>query len=232
MNRATDLFERYMLLKSSYPKWFDYGQDDESKMWSLFETGFVHPLTERDDEGRRVILVQAQKLDSKTYSFADILRLVTKIAVTLLEEEETQIAGFVVIVDFANVSMTHLRLFSISDVINFVEIIKTSSIGRHKKMIMVDLPSFATLLLEAAKKVMSEKLRNRIKLIKSMADVQEDIQMTSLPLEYGGSIPKAVMIDEFKRIAAERKSKIDEIAYGVDWDKVALEVDQESCILS
>lgn len=42
---------------------------------------------------RRVILVQAQKLDSITFSFADILRLVTTIAQTLLEEEETQISG-------------------------------------------------------------------------------------------------------------------------------------------
>lgn len=52
LERATDLFERYLLLKSTYPKWFDYGKKEEEKMWNLYSTGFVYPLNERDEEGR------------------------------------------------------------------------------------------------------------------------------------------------------------------------------------
>lgn len=138
----------------------------------------------------------------------------------------------VVIADFTRVTISHLRLFSINDVINFVDIIRTSSIGRHKKMIMVALPSFAAMLLEAAKKVMGEKLRSRIKLVKSMADIKDEIDMTLLPSEYGGKVTETVMMTEFRKLALERSSKLQEIVDGVDWDKVALETDEESCTIA
>lgn len=178
-------------------------------------------------------MIQAQKLDPKIYTFADILRLVTLIAQTLLEEEETQISGVVVILDYTNVTIAHLRLFPLSDVVSFVEIIRTSSIGRHKMMYMVSMPNFATVLVEVAKKVMSEKLRKRIKLLKSMNDLQEEhFDMSLLPLEFGGKIPESVMLDEFKKIASERSTYVKEIVDGVDWDKVALELDNDSCTIT
>lgn len=177
-------------------------------------------------------MIQAQKLDPKIYTFADILRLVTLIAQTLLEEEETQISGVVVILDYTNVTLAHLRLFPLSDVVSFVEIIRTSSIGRHKMMYMVSMPNFATVLMEVAKKVLSEKLRKRIKLLKSMNDLQDELDMSLLPLEFGGKIPESVMLDEFKKLASERSTYVKEIVDGVDWDKVALELDNDSCTIT
>lgn len=78
--RAFDLFEKYMLLKFSFPKWFDYGESEREKFWRLFDSGFITPLKNRDEEGRRVIFVQAQKLDPKSFDFADVLRLITHVA--------------------------------------------------------------------------------------------------------------------------------------------------------
>lgn len=177
-------------------------------------------------------MVQAQKLDPKIYTFADILRLVTVIAQILLEEEETQISGFVVILDYTNVTLAHLRLFPITDVVNFVDVIRTSSVGRHKMMYMIAMPNFATMLVEVAKKVLSEKLRKRIKLLKCMDDLHDEFDMSLLPLEFGGKIPESVMLEDFKKLANERSAIIKEIADGVDWDKVALEVDDESCTIT
>jgi len=54
MERVIDLFERNLLLRSTYPKWFDYGQTEEDRMWQLYDAGFVYPLIERDEEGRSV----------------------------------------------------------------------------------------------------------------------------------------------------------------------------------
>jgi hypothetical protein len=69
-----------MLLKFSFPKWFDYGESEREKFWNLFDSGFITPLKNRDEEGRRIIFVQAQKLDPKAYDFADVLRLITHVA--------------------------------------------------------------------------------------------------------------------------------------------------------
>lgn len=230
MTRAKDLFEKYMLLKFTFPKWFNYGENERSKFWALFDTGFITPLKNRDAEGRSVIFIQAQKLDPKKFDFADILRLTTWVAQVLLEEEETQISGFVVIVDCTNVSFAHYSLFPLSDVVNFVKIIKMSSVGRHKKMIMINLPNYATIMLDIAKRVMSEKLRQRIALLKEMAELESEIDTSILPSEvFGGNDSQSNMLDSFRMLSSQREEIIKSINDGVDWEQVEFENDNESC---
>jgi hypothetical protein len=235
IDRVVDLFEKFMLLKFNFPKWFDYEDNEWRKMWELFDSGFMIPLQERDVEGRSVILVQAQKLDPNKFTFADILRLITWIAQVLLEDEETQIAGFVVIADCTNVTLSHYKIFSISDVINFVKVIRQSSVGRHKKMVIINLPSYATVMLEVAKKVMSDKLRQRICLLKEFSELKNEIDPLILPLEYeggGGAIPESQMLQTFKNLSAEREERIKQISDGVDWELVEFENDKESCTIA
>lgn len=70
MERVIDLFERYLLLRSTYPKWFDYGQTEEDRMWQLYDVGFVYPLIERDEEGRSV---KVKILEKKIHSINHFL---------------------------------------------------------------------------------------------------------------------------------------------------------------
>lgn len=226
LERAVDLFEKYMLLKFSYPKYFDYGDEERRKFWELFDSGFVTPLEKRDEEGRCVIYIQAEKLDPKKYDFTDILRLITHIAKVLLEDEETQISGFVVIVNCSNVTLAHYSLISISDVINFVKIIRMSSVGRHKKMIFVNLPSFASVTLEVAKKVMSEKLRKRIAQVKDMTELENEIDISLLPSDLNA---QKIMLQNFKIRSDEREEIINTIVDNVDWERINFENDSESC---
>lgn len=228
--RAKDLFEKYMLLKFTFPKWFNYSEDERKKFWELFDTGFITPLKNRDEEGRSVIFIQAQKLDPKKFDFADILRLITRVAQIMLEEEETQISGFVVIVDCTNVNFSHYALFPLADVVNFVKIIRMSSVGRHKKMIMVNLPSYATIMLDIAKRVMSEKLRSRILLLKDMAELENEIDTSILPSEvFNGNDSQFSMLESFKLLSNQREEIIKSINDGVDWERVEFENDNESC---
>jgi CRAL/TRIO domain len=229
LEKAIDLFEKYLLLKHDHPKWFDYGDNERTKFWDLFDTGFAYPLIERDEEGRRVMLLQGCKIDPKQHTFADIIRLVTYIAQTLLEEEETQIAGVCVIVDLTNLTMSHISLFPITDIISFVKIIKAAAVGRQKQIHMVNLPNFAAFFLEVAKKVMTEKLRKRIKLVKDMSEMKNEMNVSMLPQEFGGKVPQSVMMDEFRKLSRERHKLYMEINDGVDWEKLKFENDDESC---
>jgi hypothetical protein len=65
-----------------------------------------------------------------------------------------------------------------------------------------------------------------------MNDLQDELDMSLLPLEYGGKVPESVMLEEFKKLASERSTYIKEIVDGVDWDKVALEVDDDTCTIT
>lgn len=126
-------------------------------------------------------------------------------------------------------TLSHFSLFPVADVINFVKIIKLSSVGRHKKMVLVNLPSFANVMLEIAKKVMSEKLRSRITILKDTAELENEIDISILPLENGGLIPQPEMMKCFKELSNQRIELIKSINDGVDWEKIAFENDHESC---
>lgn len=223
-----ELFENYMLLKHSVPRWYDFNDDAIERLWTLYETGVAYPLAERDKEGRRIILIQTRKMDPKEFTASDAIHLLTWIARVILEEEETQIAGIITIIDQSDISFGHLRLLSISDSIDFVSVVKNSTLGRQKGMYLVNLPSFASFMFEVAKKAANEKLRERIHLVDDMEKMKAIVDPSLFPLELGGSVPEADMMKSFKKIADEKETVLRSIQDGVDWDRVALE-DGSSC---
>jgi hypothetical protein len=229
MDKVFELFENHMLLKHSVPRWYDFNDEAISRLWSLYETGVAYPLKERDKDGRRVILVQSRKMDPKEYTAADAIHLLTWIAKTILEEEETQIAGIVTIIDQTDITFGHLRVISMSDLFDFTAVIKNSTVGRQKGIYLVKLPSFASFMFEVAKKAANDKLRERIHLVEDMEKMKIHIDASLLPLELGGSVPEADMMRCFKKTAEERERALRSIQDGVDWDRVALDGENSNC---
>lgn len=129
---AFKLLENYLTAKFRYPKWFIYDDNDVVKMRELYSTGYIYPLMERDEEGRRIILVQVRKMDPAKYNSGDIIRLSALVSATVMEEHETQVAGFIAIIDYAEVTMKHIGVFSITDVKDYMDCLKNASVGRFK----------------------------------------------------------------------------------------------------
>lgn len=229
MDKTFELFENYMLLKHSVPRWYDFNDEVIARLWMLYETGVAYPLAERDKEGRRIILIQTRKMDPKEFTASEAIHLLTWIARVILEEEETQIAGIVTIIDQSDITFGHARLLSINDLIDFTTVIKHSTLGRQKGMYLVNLPSYASFMFEIVKKAANEKLRERIHLVDDMEKMKTIVDPSLFPLELGGTIPEADMIAGFKKIADKREEKIRSIQDGVDWDRVALDGDNSSC---
>lgn len=224
-----DLFESHMLLKHSVPRWYDFNDEAISRLWCLYETGAAFPLKERDKEGRRIILVQTGKLDPKEYTAADAIHLLNWISKTILEEEETQIAGIITIIDQTNISFGHIRLISMSDLFDFANVVKNSTVGRQKGIYLVNTPSFASFIFEVAKKAANDKLRERIHLVENMEDMKMHIDASLLPLELGGTVSESEMMKSFKETAEEKERDLRSIQAGVDWDRVALDGENSNC---
>lgn len=230
MDKTKDLLEGYLLLKNSVPRWYDFNDDNLTRMWSLYESGVAYPLAQRDSEGRRIILVQAKKFDPKVFNWADAMRLLAWVAKVILEEEETQISGIITILDHADITFSHMRLVGVNDAIDFVTVIKQAVVGRLKGMYMVALPSFASFMLELVKKAATQKLRKRIHVVNDMETMKTLIDPSLFPSELGGSIPESQMMESFKKLANERDEVLRSIQEGVDWDRVALD-GESSCAM-
>ena len=55
--------------------------------------------------------------------------------------------------------------------------------------------------MDIAKKTASEKLRNRLFIPKDIDELKTLINPALLPKEYGGTVPEAVMLEEFTKLA-------------------------------
>jgi hypothetical protein len=108
----------------------------------------MFPLPERDQNGSRVIFVQARKLDATKFNFSDILKIFNFMIFTLLEEEETQIAGFSYIFDLTGITKEYLALFSIMDTKNYLECVQNAIPARQKGSSFMNLPSYGEKLVE------------------------------------------------------------------------------------
>ena len=167
-------------------------------MKELYDSGYIFPLEKRDQNGCRVIMIQAKKLDTKKFKFCDILRIINLIIFTLLEEEETQIAGFVYIFDHKDVSMDYIALFSLIDIRNYLKCIQNAMPCRQKQGIWVNLPSFAVKLTDLCKTLVSAKLRERAYFYKTKENNYGHIDPKILPKELGGQTPIKEMMESFK----------------------------------
>lgn len=74
MDRVFHTFEGCVLATKKYPKWFEFADSDYEKMMELYRTGYIYPLAERDDQGRRLIFIRLKKLDPEYFTSADAIR--------------------------------------------------------------------------------------------------------------------------------------------------------------
>ncbi|CRK88987.1 CLUMA_CG002595, isoform A [Clunio marinus] len=218
---AFESFEKFFLFRKKYEKWCNVDDDALKKVWQLYDLGYAYPLMERDEEGKRIIFVQARKFDTKIFNSTDAIRLLGLIVLVLLEEEETQIAGISTISDFTGVGFSYFNIFSMRDVREFADCVKHASVGREKENYFVNLPAIAAFLFEIGRKALTEKLRQRLIIMKNMDHLRSQIDDNLLPKEHGGIIPEAEMMKAFKDFYKIQEDKVNELNDShIDWELI------------
>lgn len=73
----------------------------------------------------------------------------------------------------------------------------------------------------------NEKIRKRIKVLKSSDELKEYMDAKLLPKQYGGTTSEEEMLDAFRDLIKRTKENVDKIhAYSltIDWDKIPKEI--------
>lgn len=219
MDEVYTLFEKYMLVKQNYPKWYEIDDEGERRMKKLFDSGFAYPLTEKTIHGARVIFIQTRRLDTKMFNVTDSIRLIHWIARVVLEEEETQIAGILTVVDQSELTLAHCRMFSVTDTYDMVSVTKSAVVGRQKGLIMVSLPSSLSVIFDVAHRIAPKKLREKVSLCRDMAALKNIVPEDLLPSEFGGKISERDMMKKFQMEAAKSENSIKSIDSSIDWSE-------------
>lgn len=221
VDQACQRFERNFLVQKVLPDYYDIDFDKEfERAITFFESGFCYPLPDRDALGRRIIVLRQGKRDCDQYSSVDVVKLVRFAVSMVLEEEENQIAGFIMLLDYEDMTIKHL--LSPIDLKVGMEYLKSCTGMRHKQYFLVNMSKVSQMAVELCKTFMSEKMKSRITILNDKSDIENNFKSLSmLPKEFGGVKPEAEIVKDFiENFKTHREIFKLSFQAEINWDKV------------
>lgn len=123
----------------------------------------VNILTNLDQEGRRVMIVHCGKIwDTKKVTSEQMFRLFYLVHVAALVEENTQIRGVVVIMDFDGLGMSQVRALTPSWSKRLLTFIQDAMPIRLKEVHIVNQPFIFNMVWTLFKPFVKDKLSRRV----------------------------------------------------------------------
>lgn len=205
---ACEMLERYLTIRQLFPQWFTKLDIEDPAISEIFDNGYLVPLPTRDEFGRQVIFSVAGKFDPYKFTSVQMARVHSLICEALLDDEDSQVAGYVYVNDESGMNMGFVSLWSLTDLRSIVKCIQNSTPMRHKETHFINIPHYANRIIELGVSMLSDKLKKRIIVHKSVDALKTKINPNILPLEYGGTVPMADMIKEFKAKLVKRRAAI------------------------
>ncbi|XP_055610411.1 clavesin-1-like [Uranotaenia lowii] len=206
---ACEMLEKYLSIRQSYPRWFQNCDIDDPELEAIIDGGYILPLPQRTENGQQVILSIAGNVDLNRASSANLARAHFLVQEVLADDEEAQISGYINCVDERGLSMKLMALWSLVDIKKVAECIQNAIPLRIRSFMFVGLPSSAVTLLEFCVSLLSDKLKKRINLYRTINDLSSKVDKSILPEEYGGTAgPLAAMLDQFKERCRTKRAQL------------------------
>lgn len=163
-------------------------QDERS---SFVDNNVVNVLVNRDQHGRRVLIVNCGELwDTKRVSSDQLFRLFYLIHVAAQVELETQVRGVVVIMDFDGLGMKQVRALSPTFSRRLLTFIQYAMPLRMKAVHIINQPFLFKMVWSLFKPFIEQKLNSRMFFhARDMASLHKYIDPKYLPSNYGGTLP-------------------------------------------
>ncbi|XP_015608055.1 alpha-tocopherol transfer protein-like [Cephus cinctus] len=204
-----EAIERYLLLRQVYHPAFNHLDIAEPNMDELLSLGYLFAVPGRDIKGRRVIVARPGVFDPYKYTNADMCKIHAITYESLMEDEESQIRGFVHFADGAGVSFPHLTLFTPKEAVRIVKNGERTIPMRHKEVHAINAHPSLKFALDFGMSLISEKIKKRVKIYTSLEDAVNNKMDTSLlPKEYGGTMPMKEMIELWRKELIDLRPKL------------------------
>ncbi|XP_055608996.1 retinaldehyde-binding protein 1-like isoform X4 [Uranotaenia lowii] len=203
---AGRLLESTLTIITQYPQCYKV-QDFDEFCDRCIGLGIVVPMG-YSPEDHFLIVFQAAIVDSNSMTAAMIMKILYLLCISHGHEDRFQIGGTELVMDFRNISASYLGLWSMTDINILMTMASDAMPNRLKKVHVVGLPSFATILANTCMGMLSEKLKNRVSFHKSIDDLKAAIDESVLPDIYGGKQSLEEANERFRQKVLEQRERI------------------------
>jgi hypothetical protein len=85
--KACKILESILIDRQIHPQWYRNLDVENRRMMALVDTGYAYLLKDRDELGRRIVMVCPANFDTDRFNFADLMKLFVMIFHLLMLEE-------------------------------------------------------------------------------------------------------------------------------------------------
>ncbi|XP_044750128.1 alpha-tocopherol transfer protein isoform X2 [Coccinella septempunctata] len=184
---ARDLIKRYYSFKVKHADMYDGLMP--SKETNIFKANILTVLPNRDQCGRRILVIElGKKWDTSKVSLDEVFKGCVLFLELAMLEPESQVAGAVVIFDMDGLSLAQTTKFTPSFAKRIVDWLQDSVPLRVKNIHIVNQPYIFKMVFALFKPFLREKLRGRIIFHGTdRKSLHKYMDPSTLPLCYGGT---------------------------------------------
>lgn len=184
---ARDLIKRYYSFKVKHANMYDGLMPSKEK--NIFEANILTVLPNRDQCGRRILVIElGKKWDTGKVTLDEVFKGCVLFLELAMLEPESQVAGAVVIFDMDGLSLSQTTKFTPSFAKRIVDWLQDSVPLRVKNIHIVNQPYIFKMVFALFKPFLREKLRSRIIFHGTdRKSLHKYMDASTLPECYGGS---------------------------------------------
>ncbi|KAI9559554.1 hypothetical protein GHT06_013559 [Daphnia sinensis] len=201
VHRAMKLLNHYVRMTKNYP---DLKNLHPLRVKHVLDKGHVLSLPCREQNGRRVLILNLRNWDLTTCSLEDMIRCVVFCFQRLVCEVETQTNGIVAIIDVKDFTLHHVGQFTPNLIKKIADIVQDVFPIRLQGIHIVHEPRIIKILVAIFWPFLSNKIRSRLFFHgQSFATLHQHIDPACLPSDYDGSM-KSMETMHFSNVFAEK----------------------------
>ncbi|KAM9296860.1 alpha-tocopherol transfer protein-like [Gastrophryne carolinensis] len=188
-DRALQLLVNYYSCRKGWPEVFTNLKP--SAVRPVLDSGFLTVLPDTDAEGRRVVCIRPGRWNPRDYPITENVRAIYLSLEKLIESEETQVNGIVILADYGGVGLSQASHFGPFIAKKVIGILQDGFPIRIKAVNVINEPRIFKGIFAILRPFLKEKIVKRFFLHGSdQASLHSNVPRGILPGEYGGTAGK------------------------------------------